>query len=373
MLLNEVGKIYDYLDRDSLEGLERNGIRTVSEFLVVEPQNIVSLCSAHSSEKTYIWDILELRKLLFTCYAPFAASGWYVNQQTKANILLTNLKALDKLLNGGFKGGYIYEVYGLPGSGRTQFALFLTLSNCKNGGNTLYIDTKNDFCVDRFCEISKNICEPASPMAKRPKTNCDEHEELLEKQIKKVEIAKVFEMASLLDIMCDIVDKMGSLTGENDLAVDEWKFYRDTRLIVIDNLASLVLPMLGNDCYTMNEVTGYMNQFTEKARQVANEHNLIILIVNNSTYTSRGFKNNDSKDTTRPGSFKPSLGKLFSETANVRLRIDYGTSADRKTKCKSNWRKVILEKDTDSQGVVRTNLSDVCLLSISSNGLEEIQ
>ena len=105
---------------------------------------------------------------------------------------------------------------------------------------------------------------------------------------------------------------------------------------------------------------------------MANEHTLIILIVNNSTYSSRGFKNNDSKDTTRPGSFKPSLGKLFSDTANVRLRIDYGASADGRTKCKSNFRKLILEKDTNRQGVVRTNLSDVCLLSISSNGLEEI-
>merc|ERR1712059_104926 len=103
----------------------------------------------------------------------------------------------------------------------------------------------------------------------------------------------------------------------------------------------------------MGDITGLTSQFIEKLRQAAVDHNLIILVVNNivinnSTYT-KNFKDSISKKNTGQASYKPSLGKLFSDAANVRLRMEYTTSVDgdKKFLYKQKYinRKIMIEKD----------------------------
>ena len=267
MLLNNVERIYEFLDEQHLNTLNNNGIRTVSEFISVEPQRVTALCRSASCEKIPdLKSILRFRKFLFIHHAPCAAGGWHSNRQIKNNILATGIEDIDKVLNGGFKGGLVYEVYGLPGSGRTQLALFVTVNNALCGGNTLYIDTKNDFCIDRFSEILSNTLKPPRHAEKRIKINCDEHEELLERYVKKVRMAKIYDMEPLLAAVSDILNNLDNLTCENDMLPEDWKFYRNIRLLVIDNIASIVLPLLGNDGYNMGDITGLTSQFIEKIR-----------------------------------------------------------------------------------------------------------
>ena len=93
----------------------------------------------------------------------------------------------------------MYEVYGLPGGGRTQLVLHLAAKNALQGYNSLYIDTKNDFCIDRFSEIISGTLDSTNPnKAKKIKLNCDQNDELLESYVNKVKIAKVFNIESLL-------------------------------------------------------------------------------------------------------------------------------------------------------------------------------
>lgn len=380
MLLNNIDKVFEYIDQGFLTILNNNGIKTVSEFLCTDPVKVLKFSEdGCCQQKLNLKTILILRRYLFTHHASSAAGSWYSNNQISNKTLETDVKNIDKILNGGFKGGLVYEVYGLPGSGRTQLTLHLAAVNAIKGGNTLFIDTKNDFCVDRFCEVLATNLKSAKPTAKRIKLNCDENDELIESYLNKIKMAKVYEMELLLDTISGVLNDMNNLTCENDMVPESWKFYRNVRLLVLDNIASIVLPLLGNDRYTMSDITALTSQLIEKIRAIAIEHNVIVLVVNNivmnnSTY-ARNFKDSKSNREIGPVSYKPSLGKFFSDAANIRLRIDYSKShiewksqKDTTTNC---GRKIIVEKDVISGNISHLNYKS-CLIKLTNKGLEDV-
>ncbi|MFA4820277.1 MAG: DNA repair and recombination protein RadB [Candidatus Aenigmatarchaeota archaeon] len=57
---------------------------------------------------------------------------------------------LDKLLDGGIEDDAITNIYGPPGSGKTNITLSTALAVCNHGKKVIYIDTEGSFSVDRF-------------------------------------------------------------------------------------------------------------------------------------------------------------------------------------------------------------------------------
>jgi len=57
---------------------------------------------------------------------------------------------LDKILGGGLEAGAVTNVFGPPGSGKTNVALITTLE-CEN--KAVYIDTEGSFSLERFQQI----------------------------------------------------------------------------------------------------------------------------------------------------------------------------------------------------------------------------
>ena len=84
-----------------------------------------------------------------------------------------------------------------------------------------------------------------------------------------------------------------------------------------------------------------------------------------------------SKKNTGNPAYKPSLGKLFCDAANVRLRMEYATSMDGDTKLldKQKYinRKIIMEKDIVTDRDANAKNFDSCLIKITNNGFEEIK
>ena len=267
MLLNNIDKVFEYIDQGFLTILNINGIKTVYDFLCTDPVNVVKFSeNGCCQQKVDLKTIINLRKYLFTHHASSAAGSWYSNNQISNKSIELDITNIDKILNRGFKGGLVYEAYGLPGSGRTQLTLHLAAVNAIKGGNTLFIDTKNDFSLDRFCEILSGNLKSAKPTAKRMKLNCDATDELIESYLNKIRLAKVYEMELLLDTISGVMNDMNNLTCENDMLPENWKFYRNVRLLVLDNIASIVLPLLGNDRYTMSDISALTSQLIEKIR-----------------------------------------------------------------------------------------------------------
>ena len=66
----------------------------------------------------------------------------------------TGCNSLDNLLDGGIEAGVITQVYGLPGSGKTQLCHTLCVMLPPNY-NAIYIDTEGSFRPERIKEIAK--------------------------------------------------------------------------------------------------------------------------------------------------------------------------------------------------------------------------
>ena len=141
MLLNNIDKVFEYIDQGFLTILNNNGIKTVSEFLCTDPVKVIKFSeNGCCQQKLNLKTVITLRKYLFTHHASSAAGSWYSNNQISNKAIEIDIKNIDKMLNKGFKRGLVYEVYGLPGSGRTQLTLNLAAVNAIKGGNTLSID-----------------------------------------------------------------------------------------------------------------------------------------------------------------------------------------------------------------------------------------
>lgn len=63
---------------------------------------------------------------------------------------------LDKLLDGGLENDSITNIYGPPGSGKTNIVLAAALSCCESGKKAVYIDTEGSFSLERFMQMGGN-------------------------------------------------------------------------------------------------------------------------------------------------------------------------------------------------------------------------
>lgn len=60
---------------------------------------------------------------------------------------------LDKLLEGGLEMDAITNIYGPPGSGKTNIMLSAALACCESGKKVIYIDTEGSFSFERFGQM----------------------------------------------------------------------------------------------------------------------------------------------------------------------------------------------------------------------------
>ncbi len=81
---------------------------------------------------------------------------------------LKTSSALDKLLNGGIECSAVSNVYGPPGSGKTNLCLLATVACAKKGEKVLYVDTEGGFSVERLRQIGE--VDLSKIMVLEPKT-----------------------------------------------------------------------------------------------------------------------------------------------------------------------------------------------------------
>ncbi|MEM5835229.1 MAG: DNA repair and recombination protein RadB [Candidatus Aenigmatarchaeota archaeon] len=131
---------------------------------------------------------------------------------------LSTKSPLDKLLDGGIEKDTITNVYGEPGSGKTNFAMLCTISCIEQDRKSLFIDTEGGFSFERFKQLTK---ENFSEYLKKiilimPKT--------WEEQIKCIEnLEKILEQE---DIGLIVIDSIVSLYR---LEISEENFQRVNR------------------------------------------------------------------------------------------------------------------------------------------------
>ena len=129
----------------------------------------------------------------------------------------SGVPSVDNLVGGsGFEPGHIYEVFGPPGSGKTQLALSLAAHSAPSA-RVLYLDVKGDFSAERLSQI---IGERGGQV-----NAC----------LSKVRVKRIFTLGELIDAL-DCIESFMKGGGKTD------PLWASTRLLVIDNVASLVYP-----------------------------------------------------------------------------------------------------------------------------------
>ena len=157
----------------------------------------------------------------------------------------TGSKILDKLLDGGYEKDIINTVYGPAGSGKTNLCILCAMNTAREGKKVIYIDTENNFSIERFKQICQSINQNYAKLLNnivflRP-ASFDEQKKTFEK---------------LKDI---VNDKIG--------------------LIIFDSVAMLYRLEIGKneDVYDVNKALGMQLAYL---KEIASKKHIPILITN---------------------------------------------------------------------------------------------
>ena len=71
----------------------------------------------------------------------------------------TGSRILDNMLHGGYEKDIITTIYGPAGSGKTNLCLLCAMNTAREGKKVIYIDTENNFSVERFKQICGSISQ----------------------------------------------------------------------------------------------------------------------------------------------------------------------------------------------------------------------
>ena len=71
----------------------------------------------------------------------------------------TGSKILDKLLDDGYEKDIITTIYGPAGSGKTNLCILCAMNTAREGKKVIYIDTENNFSIERFKQICSSISQ----------------------------------------------------------------------------------------------------------------------------------------------------------------------------------------------------------------------
>ena len=157
----------------------------------------------------------------------------------------TGSKILDKMLNGGYETDIITTLYGPSGSGKTGLCILCAINTSRLGKKVIYVDTENNFSVERFkqiCDaININHLKTINNMVFFKPTSFEEQKKTFEK-------------------LKDIVNKK-------------------IGLIIIDTIAMLYRLELGknDDIYEVNRELGKQLAYI---KQIASKKNIPVLITN---------------------------------------------------------------------------------------------
>ncbi|XP_045784042.1 DNA repair protein RAD51 homolog 4 [Maniola jurtina] len=236
------------LTESILKTFSQNRITTLLDFLQEDVQKLSTL------SKLSLPQILEIRNHILVKYSAPLINGTslFINRLTCKQFISTGMNSLDAILCNGIPIGYITEICGLAGCGKSQLCMQLA-TNCVQNTSTsvLYIDTKGDFSAVRIQKILASCGFSYKDMASI---------------MLKIKIIHIWNMEDLVKLFEKL--KSGVLIIEN------------LSLVIIDSLPSLMFQHFGDD----NKIgLKLLNCFVNYARSISKEMEIAIVCVNIQT------------------------------------------------------------------------------------------
>ncbi|CAK1582298.1 unnamed protein product [Parnassius mnemosyne] len=277
------------LTKSVIKTLAYNNITTVFEFLQQDAEKLSTLT------KLNLCQILDIRNNIFTKYSAPLVDGLFLlsKSATKKRYIDIGIESLNVVLGGGIPVGYITELCGLAGSGKTQLGFQLVVNCVRETENTiLFIDTKGDFDAVRIQKILDNL-------------GCS-HQEMA-RALFKIKIVQIWTMEELIELFKKLKNK--SVNIEN------------LAMIIIDSLPCLMFQHFGDD----NKIgLTYMNIFVNYCRYLCKNHDIGVLCINIQTrWVEQDITDYiDGKDQTYVEKQNRCLGKYWQHIPAVIILIE---------------------------------------------------
>ncbi|CAD0196619.1 unnamed protein product [Chrysodeixis includens] len=238
----------NHLSEAVLKRLTQNHIITLLDFLQEDEMKLSALT------KLRLNVILSVRAEILTKFSAPIINGTTLLKRISETrtVLNTGILSLDSILLGGIPVGYITELCGLAGSGKTQLSLQLAVNCARRLENTiLYIDTKGDFSAIRIQKIlDANGCS---------------HKDMAEIMYR-IRVVHIWTMEDLVELFKSLNDKTLII---NNLA-----------LIIVDSLPCLMMQYIGDE----NKIGfNLLNTLVNYSRFIGNQLNVGIIYINVQT------------------------------------------------------------------------------------------
>ena len=268
--------VHKLLDKRSVILLGQHNIKTLTQLMSTKPEKLSSILSVSYTA------VCQMRRDLFSEHASFPTVGLecYQSRLERDVMVSTGSDNLDTVLAGGLKGGKVYEVYGYPGTGKTQLCLSAAASCLKSGGTVVYIDTKGDFCADSMLEVLRQWCGDVDNAV-----------------LDRMKVCSAVTASALLQSVTMVVKTMS-----------------DVSLVLVDNVCVPVMRLVTQDNVRTSVTTGA--RVSQGLHQLA-ARGAAVLIVNNV----KGVTSDQTSSTTVMTSVSPALGTVWNTTANIRLLL----------------------------------------------------
>jgi RAD51-like protein 2 len=243
----------------------------------------------------------------------------------KINFITTFNSSMDEMLGGGIPLGKITEFSGVPGIGKTQLGIQLSINvnipSILDGveGECIYIDTEGSFVIERVIEMSNSLIN----YIKQILLNNEE------KRINEEDKTKIIENFNLEYILSrihyfrihDYVEQIGLINILPNII--EKKF--NIKLIIIDSVAF----HFRHDFEDMRIRSKLLNNLSQSLLNIANKYNIAIVLmnqmttkinkINNNNQNNQNNNNNNNNTNNNETILIPALGENWGYLCNNRI------------------------------------------------------
>jgi RAD51-like protein 2 len=281
--------------------LQLAGFRTTLDLEGVESQDLAAEAHITQEEATLTLSVVSVG---LGEQANTLLSGAQILQaERKQRRIITFSPEIDSILNGGVPVGQVTEFCGVPGIGKTQMGMQLSINvqlpQPFNGlaGEAIYIDTEGSFMPERCFQMATAFCSHLIKIAKhrgdfdRIQAAASEHADNILKRIHFFRAKDYVEQLAIVSILSQYLDSHPSV-----------------RLVVVDSVAF----HFRQDFEDLGARARILGQMSQIFMELASKRQIAVVLMNQVTTRIGGNQQGASQ-------LVPALGDSWGHAATNRI------------------------------------------------------
>ena len=284
--------------------LQLAGFRTTLDLEGVEPQDLAAETHITQEEATLTLSVVSVgRGEQANTLSGAKSAAQILQAERKQQRIITFSPEIDSILNGGVPVGQVTEFCGVPGIGKTQMGMQLSINvqlpRPFNGiaGEAIYIDTEGSFMPERCFQMATAFCSHLIKIAKhrgdfdRIQAAAAEHADNILKRIHFFRAKDYVEQMAIVSLLSEYLDSHPSV-----------------RLIVMDSVAFHFRQDF-DDLGARARILGQMSQIF---MELASQRQIAVVLMNQVTTRIGGTQQGASQ-------LVPALGDSWGHAATNRI------------------------------------------------------